>query len=187
MCLFMHVWHRRAETKRDSQSVWHWMMCPSNCLLKNIRVTSKQSWNVHGDPSQRIPLPYASLSFCRCPRLPVWTSRSFSAGGKVEGKNRGRERSESKSKFCCKKNRAEQSVNGPINSHHLRLSVIDSPNEGPARRWTLDQALIRDQFTSLNLQLSAVEKEIHHWPRISGESIQGHIRPESQELIQVDW
>lgn len=23
----------------------------------------------------RFPLPYASLSFCRCPRPPVWTSR----------------------------------------------------------------------------------------------------------------
>lgn len=29
-------------------------------------------------------LPYAFLSFCKCPRLPVWTSRSFSGERKYE-------------------------------------------------------------------------------------------------------
>ena len=53
-----------------------------------------------------------------------------------------------------------------INNHHLRFSVIDSPNEAPAPRWTLFWALIGDQFTSLNFQFSARGEEIRYWPRI---------------------
>lgn len=54
------VWRASGRTKGD---IWS---------LNEVKVHSNELTVF------RFPLPYASLSFCRCPRPPVWTSRSFS-------------------------------------------------------------------------------------------------------------
>lgn len=91
MCVCMHVCD--IETSRDKERLSEYVTL-NDVLLKVFgeeeRVTSKQSRNVYADLSEQFLLPYASLSFCRCPRRPVWTSRSFSAGGELKVKQRKR-------------------------------------------------------------------------------------------------
>lgn len=91
MCVCMHACD--TETSRDKERLSEYVTL-NDVLLKVFgeeeRVTSKQSRNVYADLSEQFLLPYASLSFCRCPRRPVWTSRSFSAGGELKVKQRKR-------------------------------------------------------------------------------------------------
>lgn len=63
-------------------------------------VTDKKIWKNSSDVCSTndvvvcVSLPYASLSFCKCPHLPVWTSMSFSVekdGSLTEAKEKNSE------------------------------------------------------------------------------------------------
>lgn len=70
------------------------VVCHAQC------VTDKKNWKNSSDVCSTndvvvcVSLPYASLSFCKCPHLPVWTSMSFSVekdGSLTEAKEKNSE------------------------------------------------------------------------------------------------